>query len=161
MQSAHRYRSSVQYLQQIYIVHFDSCITMSASGLFPRQKRYSARFLDLKALAPKVSSTFEAPAVITARPSRKNLNIHRNLVVNLLSPRWQAMEAIEELYLHLFVTFTSPFHGVSQGETVMVHDNRDYVVTMVSCGLFPVVGQDILERYGTSAALHREQEAYD
>lgn len=131
-------------LQGIYNRNFDIFFVKVSSQLSLREKRHQTSLLNLKPLATEISATLEVPAVVATRPASKMLDVYCNLIVNLLAPRRNTLEAVKELRLYLLVILDNPFHGIGKGEVELVHHNRKDVVAIISRRLLLVVRGDIL-----------------
>lgn len=127
------------YLQGIHKRYNNLLRVKVPDLLYFGQQQYEPRLLDIKTLTTKVACALEAPAVVRARPIAELLDVHRDLVVDLLPPLRDLLDRVEELHLDLVQVCRDPLYRFGQGKLELVHDHRDDVVAVVVSGLLLVV----------------------
>jgi hypothetical protein len=119
-----------------------------------RKKWHITRLLDLTALTAEIPPALKVPAIVAAWPIGKVLNVLCDLVVYLLSPRRYPFEVVKKLGLNLLVIRCYPLHRFWQGKVEVSHDDCDNVMTIISGGLFLVIGSNVLLRPCKSLSTH-------
>lgn len=113
------------------------------------QKVDDTGIFDLLTVFAEVTLGFEAPVQRADDPILQPLDVHLDLSVDLLVPKvGDALDVGDEGIDSVLAELSNHVNRFLEVHPVMLHENRDEVMSIVAAGLLDVVGEDVLKTKG-------------
>jgi len=111
-----------------------------------RQEVDNTGLLDLLTVLTEVAFGFETPVQGADNPILQSLDVELDFSVDLLVPEVRdALEVGDECIDGILAKFSDLVNCLLEVHAVMLHENWDEVVGIITTRLFDVVGEDVLK----------------
>ena len=112
-----------------------------------RQQVDYAGVLDLLTILAEVTLGFKTPVQGTNDPILQSLDVKPDLLVDpLISKVGDTLDVGDEGVNSILAKFSNHVNRLLEVHPMMLHENRDEVMGVVTSGLFNIVGEDVLKR---------------
>lgn len=137
------------YIQNIYdkskVFFFQNLLPYGTTSQRPfREKLDDPMLFHLQPFLAKVALRVERPVQRADDPVLQPLNVYRDLLIKLFTPRRDHRAVVLETLNRAFAKCTDVVYGTLKIQSLFSHENDDHVVGIVS-RLLNVVGKDILK----------------